>query len=308
MIQITPCRTLISDRFPVASVVVRVPGDACFEIASATDPRLFHPEWQHRRTPRNFYTSRGDGLMRAPAGEATYILPPHALEAFAGASRLHFALGVYGGPRMDDGRFSIHPDRLDQVPFLKLANDFTGRTLSRPGVPAASRPRYGGRPPLTWGGDLAVAAAMRAVARRGVEYDDGFDPVLWQSAAAADDEGSEEPEVEHVFGHDDDPAPMPEEEPEHEEAYGGRVAYGRRGRTETDDEPDGYEDAAALRAAGHLDHALGETLSIAGASGEAFGGAYDSDEGGFAAFHDSLAGAPAEDDDRGSDARARELR
>ena len=38
MLSITPCRTLISDRFPVASFVVKVPDLRCFEVAYATDP------------------------------------------------------------------------------------------------------------------------------------------------------------------------------------------------------------------------------------------------------------------------------
>ena len=100
--RITPCRDRISDRFPVASFVVHVPHDRFFEIACATDPRLFHPDRRHQRTARNFLSSRYGGLLRAPAGEATYLVPPHQLKQFAGSTRLYYALGTYGGVRGED--------------------------------------------------------------------------------------------------------------------------------------------------------------------------------------------------------------
>ena len=79
MASITPSRAVISDRFPVASFVVRVPTDRCFEIACATDPRLFAADQGGHRKTDNFFSTRIGGLMRAPAGEATVLIPPQQL-------------------------------------------------------------------------------------------------------------------------------------------------------------------------------------------------------------------------------------
>ena len=95
MTSITPSRTSISDRFPVASFVVRSPPGRCFEVACSTDAELFSPEQVHRRTRENFFTTRASGLLRAPAGEATVLLPPAQLKRFAGARRIYYALGTY---------------------------------------------------------------------------------------------------------------------------------------------------------------------------------------------------------------------
>ena len=96
MTQILPCRTLISDRFPVASFVVQLSPMRVFEVACTTDPTLFSPGQRHRRSARNFFTSRREGLMRAPAGEATWLLPSDQLQRFAGAQRIYYAIASYG--------------------------------------------------------------------------------------------------------------------------------------------------------------------------------------------------------------------
>ncbi len=190
MESITPVRGTISDRFAVASFNVNVPQDRTFEVACATDPSLFHPEHGHRRTPRNFYTSRDQGLLRGRHGQATWLVPAEQLRRFAGAPRMYYALATYGGPRGEHARFTISPDALDRVPSLALSSDFTGRTLDRARV---GRPdddaRYGARPgaPMTWGGDLAFARQQAAAVYSGPKahgYDDGYDPSLWQRSAA----------------------------------------------------------------------------------------------------------------------------
>ena len=105
--RITPCRTQVSDRFPVASFVVRVPADRYFELAFATDPALFHATHRHERTVENFHTSRQTGLMRAPAGEATYLVPGGQLRRFAGKQRIYYAIATFSSPRGDDARTSV---------------------------------------------------------------------------------------------------------------------------------------------------------------------------------------------------------
>lgn len=188
--QIVPCRAEISDRFPVASFAVNVPPARCFEVACATDPRLFHTDWQRYRSPRNFYSSRDEGLMRAPEGHTAWFIPPEQLRRFAGAQRIYYALATYDTAYGGSPEFSISPDGLDRIPYIAVAGDFTGRGLdrSRLGVIAPQPDAYGAvdTGSLTWGGDAALAA-YRAAAEpapgQGDDYDDGYPRELWHDGA-----------------------------------------------------------------------------------------------------------------------------
>ena len=189
--RITPCRTQISDRFPVASFVVSVPTERYFEIACATDPALFHASRRQDRTTRNFHSSRRSGIMRAPAGEATYVLPGGQLRRFSGHQRIYYAIATYASPRGDDPRASTRFDRLDQTPYIRLALDFKGRGLDRTRLAGVVRDTatYGsGSADLSWGGDL-IGNPEAGPSLAG--YDDGHDPALWQgqSLEEAPDDG-----------------------------------------------------------------------------------------------------------------------
>jgi len=179
---LVPSRTQISDRFPIASFDVRVPESRFFEIACATDPRLFHTEYRGQRTQRNFFTTRDNGLLAAPRGCTTWLMPSEQLKRFAGAQRIYYALASYGGPTGADPHFSISPRALDQVPSVGLAPDFTGRTLDRTrlGQYEATPDAYGGKQSadLRWGGD-DVLERERDDEGEDEVYDDGFDRSLW---------------------------------------------------------------------------------------------------------------------------------
>lgn len=189
--QIVPCRAEISDRFPVASFAVTVPPARCFEVACATDPRLFHTDFQRYRSPRNFYSSRGEGLMRAPGGHTAWFIPAEQLRRFAGSQRIYYALATYETAYGGAPQFSISPEGLEHVPFIGMASDFTGRGLdrSRLGITAPPPDAYGAVDPgaLTWGGDAALAHYRAADAVQGGndEYDDGYPRELWQDGAVA---------------------------------------------------------------------------------------------------------------------------
>jgi hypothetical protein len=209
MLRITPCRTKISDRFPVASFVVQVPPKRYFEVACATDPDLFHADHIGRRNSSNFASSRLGGLLRAPAGQATYIVPPEQLRRFAGATRLYYALGAYGGQRGEDPAFTIAPDAPANAPCIQIAPDFTGRALDRGRLagkqPAEQRYGAGDRGAPGWGGDDLVRTARSAGGSRKAgtrlgspqpateeqTYDDGFDSALWADNPSHQDEAKE---------------------------------------------------------------------------------------------------------------------
>lgn len=219
---IVPCRAEISDRFPVASFAVNVPPSRLFEIACATDPRLFHTDWQRYRSPQNFYTSRTDGLLRAPDGHTAWFIPPEQLRRFAGSPRIYYALATYENAYGGAPAFSISPDGLDRIPCIALAADFTGRGLDRArlGVSSPADARYGAvdASTLRWGGDAALAAyraAETAQQRGGEGYDDGYGDDLWKQERPADAPGAEGAgydDYAHELGadcrdaEDDDPA------------------------------------------------------------------------------------------------------
>jgi len=261
MHDITPCQRKISDRFPVASFVVNVSPNRLFEIVCTTDPQLLRPEYRGRRSAQNFFTSRSAGLLRAPAGHATYLVPAEQLKRFAGRPRIYFALASYDSPRGDDPKLSIAPSAVEQAPSIQLTADFTGRSLDRSRIRGASRDGKYGAPAavLTWGGDvLAPRTEVKAAAQ---DYDDGFSPELWMSSAPAT--GTRAAGVTAgAVARAPDPHEPPEPDPHHENAGLGE-AYGRPIRAATspvpnrlpagvasEPEPVGFEDALALRGAG----------------------------------------------------------
>lgn len=263
MESITPGRTQISDRFPVASFTVRAPGQRWIEIACATDPRLFHRDLQSQRTPRNFFTTRERGLIAAGGPHTTYLLPSGQLQQFAGAQRIYYALATYGSPRGEDARFSVHPAALERAPSIVLSSDFTGRGLDRARVGAAPDARYGSSPQhrLSWGGDDALlATAAREPEGRG-RYDDGYGSALWDSARQASAEApvepspepasapaATEPAAEELECYDDLDGAAPELSAGPDAPAPGGEAYGSPGPRPAGDRaenPDGYGPAPA---------------------------------------------------------------
>jgi hypothetical protein len=243
MLSITPVRERISERFPVASFVVTVPPERYFEVACATDPRLFRADQRHRRTASNFATSRLGGLLRAPAGQATYIIPPSQLRRFAGAQRLYYAVGSYRGARNEDPLLTLPLDHVERAPSIQISPDFTGRSLDRGKIGVADQ-RYGSASaaPLVWGGDdVSVARAPLPATRYGnaavgvaapaaaaLDYDDGFDPALWSEPQHAGDEDHDDVDIELDDGADLDG-----------ETYGSPSGRGFA-------EPAGFEDAREM--------------------------------------------------------------
>ncbi|MBN1656619.1 MAG: hypothetical protein JXA30_22800 [Deltaproteobacteria bacterium] len=184
MEQITPCRSTVSDRFPVASFSVRIPKDRFYEVCCTTDPRLFHPRYQGHRTADNFYSSAERGLFDSTRAENTWLLPSDQLRRFAGARRIYYALATYGNRSRQYPRFSISPDALDRIPSIALAKDFTGRTLDQRRVGHLPKSQsYGavtGR--LSWGGDAVLLAesVQNQPSQAYSGYNDGYDPSLWK--------------------------------------------------------------------------------------------------------------------------------
>ncbi len=140
--RIVPCRDQVSPRFPDATFLVQVPPGCGFEVACATDPRLFHPDAGPLRRDHNFYAGAGAGA-RASTGQAVWVLPTSALRRFAGARRLYYVAAATGARGTS---LSAPPER---APWLRIALDFP--RSSRFGAPSPIAGR------LSWAGDRALA-------------------------------------------------------------------------------------------------------------------------------------------------------
>jgi hypothetical protein len=284
MLSIHPSRTNISDRFPVASFAISVPSSRFFEVACATDPRLFHVDWQRHRSPSNFYTSRDQGLLRARSGETAWLLPSDQLRRFAGAKRIYYALGSYGSPRGDNAEFTISPFALERTPCISLSSDFTGRSLDRSRLAGVRGSATYGAPthPLRWGGDDVLEASRSTREPSSSDrYEDGHSPELWDeedggrsggrlAEQAAYDQGIalEQSDVESDFSIEDDApgasdvADLVSDGGAEKPSQAGAASWDEHGgwdaaagwddsgaleETELSDEPlEGYEDGAAF--------------------------------------------------------------
>ncbi|MGE5049637.1 MAG: polysaccharide biosynthesis/export family protein [Deltaproteobacteria bacterium] len=140
--RIVPCRDQVSPRFPDASFHVQVPPGCGFEVACATDPRLFARGASEVRRDHSFYAASG-APARASSGHAVWVLPTPVLRRFGGIRRLYYLAAATGG------RAVSLSAPLHSPPWLRIAPDFAGSArFGSPGTVA-------GR--LRWAGDLALA-------------------------------------------------------------------------------------------------------------------------------------------------------
>lgn len=159
-------RESVNDRFSVLGFTVRTESPL-FEIGIATDPALFRAENRGHRTRRNFYSSRSVGALRAPRGEAVYLVPPDVLANFVGQSRLYFGLATY---RENSGGV---PDWVQSPTDGHMYVDLSGlterglrRVAGRPAGSGAYGAVNGHDPSLDWGGDAQPQAVPSAPARQ----------------------------------------------------------------------------------------------------------------------------------------------
>ena len=119
--QLHPNRMVLTDRFPMLGFTIRVGHAPCVaELVIATDPALFTRK--DGRTSSTFYTSREDGLLAIPRGEAVFMVPPAVLARFAGADRLWFGLAT-DRPLLQRVLGSTYPG-LDETGWTKLTRNW----------------------------------------------------------------------------------------------------------------------------------------------------------------------------------------
>lgn len=230
---IRPNRLEVSDRFPILGFTVHTdPSPQWFEVALATDPKLFRAEAKAQRNHTNFYSSHAAGALPAERGEAVYLVPPEVLKRFAGQTKLYYGLATFPDPSRSHAEMVRVPS--ESSPYISI-QALTGRTSRR--MMAIPHPRnghagngngYGARnaDELMWAGDAArpgteaianapavstpTNGASRAPstsaqpltppvaapsASAAFAYDDGFGPMPLEATGSEkmEDHGIEEP-------------------------------------------------------------------------------------------------------------------
>jgi hypothetical protein len=155
---IRPTRLEVNDRFPMAGFTVRPDKNVRrFEVAVATDAKLFRPESKAQRTHSNFYSTRAQGPISVAREEAVYVLPPEILAGFVGQPKLYYALATYSGDTTTKPEVTVLPT--ESSPFISLRG-LTGRSLRRIRVlPSRQRAAVGygnGNAAFEWAGDAAM--------------------------------------------------------------------------------------------------------------------------------------------------------
>ncbi len=166
---IRPNRLEVSDRFPILGFTVQTGASPkWFEIAIASDLKLFHAEAKAQRTHANFYSTRAAGPLAAERGEAVYLVPPEVLKRFAGQSKVYFGLATFADPSRSNTDSVRMPS--EGSPYINIAA-LTGRASRR--MMAVPHPHNGrsangngysamSAQELEWAGD-AAQPGMQAI-------------------------------------------------------------------------------------------------------------------------------------------------
>ncbi|MFV0385050.1 hypothetical protein [Paracoccus sp. (in: a-proteobacteria)] len=134
-VTIAPSRRELRRADPSLSFQVSAPGMAFFDVIVATDPLLFSPDQAHRRTPRNFRSSRQDFEgMPIETETGLYMLPSaflrDAISQDPRPVRLHYLAVAYADQAARDGILSQRPDSFADAPFVLLGADLSARSLA----------------------------------------------------------------------------------------------------------------------------------------------------------------------------------
>lgn len=165
-VRVTPSRHQLDNRFPTLCFFVETGDHPFFELLLTTDRGLFDPARAGERQTGNFYSSREDvGLLDAQDGRGAFHVPPAVVRHFAQQqphpSRLYFVAIAYATEQGNSPLFSHTPQNLpDNAPFIGLADNFTGASLSQVlGTSAERLKTVGARAPGPGGLPLQPAAS-----------------------------------------------------------------------------------------------------------------------------------------------------
>ncbi|MFA3916423.1 hypothetical protein [Ruegeria hyattellae] len=132
---VSPSRQELRRADPSLSFQVSAPGMRFFDVIVATGPALFDPAEAHRRTPKNFRSSRQDFQGLPIEIETGFYMLPRAfirdvISQEPRPTRLHYLAVGYADETATDGIYSLPPDRFAEAPFVSLAGDLSAASLS----------------------------------------------------------------------------------------------------------------------------------------------------------------------------------
>lgn len=170
---IRPNRTELSRNFPVLGFTIRTSrSPAWFDVALATDPRLFTASVADERNADNWYSTHDTGPMAAPKGESVWIAPAAAVNALSSSPLIYFALATFTSSGRDGAEIWIPaPER---APSVGVSESY--RRVRRPALVAAGGGAgYPSTATRHWAGDTAtpgiehVSSAPEAPTQNGAQ-------------------------------------------------------------------------------------------------------------------------------------------
>lgn len=136
-VTVSPSRAEIRRAEPSLSFQVAAPGARAFDVIVATDPALFDPANAHRRTPKNFRSSRQD-FQGVPIEIETgfYLLPRAFLRDLVSVeprpTRLYYVAAAYADPDGGEAQYSVPPHEMARsAPHVTIAADLVAANLSK---------------------------------------------------------------------------------------------------------------------------------------------------------------------------------
>ncbi len=135
-VRISPSRQELRRADPSLSFQVAAADERFFDVIVATDSALFEPAQAHRRTPKNFRSSRQD-FESEPIDIETgfYMLPRAFLRDLVSVeprpSRLYYIAVAYPDATARSGVYSVPGGRLAEAPYVTLAADLSAESLSK---------------------------------------------------------------------------------------------------------------------------------------------------------------------------------
>ncbi len=135
-VSVTPSRPEIRRADPSLSLRVTAQGARGFDVIVATDPTLFDPSSAHRRSPKNFRSSRQDfGGEPIEIETGFYLLPRAFLRDLVSVeprpTRLYYVAVAYDDAAGRQARYSIPPAEMAGAPWVGIAADLAAANLSR---------------------------------------------------------------------------------------------------------------------------------------------------------------------------------
>jgi hypothetical protein len=136
-VTVSPSRAEIRRADPSLSFRVIAPGAWSFDLIVATVPALFDPANAHRRTPKNFRSSRQDFQGTAIEIETGFYLLPRAflrdmVSVEPRPTRLYYVAVAYDDAEAWQGRYSVPPEAMaTSAPHVTVAADLVAANLSK---------------------------------------------------------------------------------------------------------------------------------------------------------------------------------